>query len=103
VKRTGRKRTYSKVRKPTKFQRKRIKLAGKEGFTVSPLAEKPTLPLVCVSSHEVPAPGPTSVVNREVKRDGAGHALTYDKLIKDPGAVPFRFEIPAEVEDLKLY
>ena len=103
MKRTGRKRTYSKVRKPTKFQRKRIKLAGKEGFTVSPLAEKPTLPPVCVSSHEVPAPGPTSVVNREVKRDGAGHVLTYDKLIKDPGAVPFRFELPPEVEDLKLY
>ena len=48
VKRTGQKLTYSKVRKPIKFQRKRIKLAGKEGFTVSLVAEKPTLPPVCV-------------------------------------------------------
>ena len=98
--RSGQKRSYSKVKKPGKNQRKRIKLSDQVK-----LSDPPVLVLV------EPVPGPSSVRSRESARKrikGAGRVLTYDEVIevKDPVAFPdelyFRFDVPEDVEAIQL-
>ena len=98
------KRSYSKVKKPGKDQRKPIKLSAQVNPVVPPVSA-----LVPVPGD--PVHGPSSVVSRESARSRtktAGQILSYDEIIEGEDAVAlsdeldFRFMIPEEMDSIEL-
>ena len=112
-KRAGKKRSYSKVKKPGKDQRKRRKLnnPGKPGsdpvpgpsFSVNRDSGNPGV------SKEQASSG--TVVSRKRARSRTkktGRILSYDEIIEGEDATSFlddpdfRFEVPEDVENIEL-
>ena len=116
--RGGQKRSYSKVQKPGKDERKRLRLARQKPSSDpnsgdASAVDRDTAESVVTEKNDPGCSGVSrSVVSRERARSRnkkSARVLTYDEIIEEEDSIPFpdnlefRFVIPEEVEGIELF